>query len=63
MSKKLVWTNEIIEELIELVESREVIWNIKSKLYHDKDKRRDAVNEICDQLQISGKYWYIFYLS
>jgi len=57
MSKKLIWANEIIEELIELVESRKVIWNIKSKLYHDKDKRRDVVNEICDQLQISGKYW------
>jgi hypothetical protein len=57
MSKKLIWANEIIEELIELVESKEVIWNIKSKLYHDKDKRRDVVNEICNQLQISGKYW------
>ena len=43
--RKLLWTNDMIEELIDLVESREVIWNIKSKEYCDKDKIRDAVNE------------------
>jgi hypothetical protein len=28
---KKVWTNDVIEELIEMVEARSVIWNIKSK--------------------------------
>jgi hypothetical protein len=30
----------VIEELIEMVEARSVIWNIKLKEYCDRDKRR-----------------------
>jgi hypothetical protein len=34
----------VIEDLIEImVEARSVIWNIKSKEYFDRDKRRDAI--------------------
>ena len=41
---KKVWTNDMIEDLIEImVEVRSVIWNIKSKEYFDRDKRRDAI--------------------
>jgi hypothetical protein len=36
---KCNWTNELINDLIDLVEEREVIWNAKAKVYHDKDKR------------------------
>jgi hypothetical protein len=39
-----------------LDEDREVIFNVKSKEYSEKDKRRNAVNKICDSLEISGKY-------
>ena len=53
---KCNWTNELVNDLIDLVEEREVIWNAKAKVYHDKDKRKDAVMEICDKLEISGKY-------
>ena len=44
---KKVWTNNVIEDLIEMVEARSVIWNIKSKEYCDRDKRRDTVHVHC----------------
>jgi hypothetical protein len=31
LPKLKVWTNDVIEDLIEMVEARSVIWNIKSK--------------------------------
>jgi hypothetical protein len=41
---KKVWTNDVIEELIEMVEARSVIWNIKSKEYCDRDKRTSILS-------------------
>jgi hypothetical protein len=42
--KTLIVTTGVIEDLIEImVEVRSVIWNIKSKEYFDRDKRRDAI--------------------
>ena len=55
-SNKNRMTNEMIDDLIQLDEDREVIFNVKSKEYSEKDKRRNAVNKICDSLEISGKY-------
>ena len=34
---KCNWTNELVNDLIDLVEEREVIWNAKAKVYHDED--------------------------
>jgi len=50
--RKLLWTNDMIEDLIDQVETRESIWNVKAKEYSDKDRRKDAINEICDSLLI-----------
>ena len=36
-------TNELVNDLIDLVEEIEVIWNAKAKVYHDKDKRKEAI--------------------
>ena len=54
---KCNWTNEQVNYLIDLVEEREVIWNAKAKVYHDENRRKDAVMEICNKLEISGKYF------
>ena len=40
---KCNWTNELVNDLINLVEEIEVIWNAKAKIYHDKDKRKEAI--------------------
>ena len=37
---KCNWTNELVNDLIDLVKEIEVIWNAKAKVYHDKDKRK-----------------------
>jgi hypothetical protein len=50
---KCNWTNELVNDLIDLVEEREVIWNAKATVYHDQDKRKEAVMKICDKLEIS----------
>jgi hypothetical protein len=33
----------LVNDLIDLVEEIEVIWNAKAKVYHDKDKRKEAI--------------------
>jgi nitrogen fixation-related uncharacterized protein len=40
---KCNWTNELVNDLIVLVEEIEVIWNAKAKVYHDKNKRKEAI--------------------
>jgi hypothetical protein len=49
---KKVWTNDVIEELIEMVEASSVIWKIKSKEYCDRDKRTSILSAffrlLCD---------------
>jgi hypothetical protein len=40
---KCNWTNELVNDLTNLVEEREDIWNAKAKVYHDKDKRKEAI--------------------
>jgi hypothetical protein len=40
---KCNWTNELVNDLIDLVEEREVIWNAKAKVYHYMDKRKEAI--------------------
>ena len=44
--------NDVIEEFIEMVEARSVIWNIKSKEYCDRDKRTSILSAffrlLCD---------------
>lgn len=51
-----VWSNGKINELITLIEEREIIWNVTSEFYYNKIKRRDAVLEIIQKLNITGKY-------
>ena len=52
LPKLKVWTHDMIEELIEMVEARSVIWNIKSKEYCDRDKRTSILSTffrlLCD---------------
>jgi hypothetical protein len=36
---KCNWTNELVNDLIDLVEEIEVIWNAKAKVDHEKVKR------------------------
>jgi hypothetical protein len=43
LRRRLNWTNELVNDLIDLVEEIEVIWNAKAKVYHDKDKRKEAI--------------------
>jgi hypothetical protein len=50
---KCNWTNELVNDLIDLIEEREVIWNAKATVYHDQDKRKEAVMKICVKLEIS----------
>jgi len=37
--KTVTWTNEMIEDLIDFMEIHPIMWNVKDKSYHDKDKR------------------------
>lgn len=54
--KKFNWSNEIVDELIDMIQEREVVWNVQSKQYHNKDNRKDAVIEICDKIGCTGEF-------
>jgi hypothetical protein len=56
--KTVTWTNEIIEDLIDFMEIQPIVWNVKDKSYHDKDKkeRGDARNS-----RETGFTWYVYF--
>ena len=55
MAACTAWTANKIERLIQLLEERPCLYNIKDKFYHDKEMRGKAVSDISNLLEISGK--------
>lgn len=44
-----------IEELLELYEEEDLLWNTTHEHYYRKDKRRQALNRISAMLGINGE--------
>jgi hypothetical protein len=57
--KTVTWTNEIIEDLIDFMEIHPIVWNVKDKSYHDKDKRKEVMQEIAEKLDLPGTYIFL----
>ena len=51
----VIWTAELIERLIALFEAFPLLYDIKHDDYHNRDKKRQANEEIAAQLQISDE--------
>lgn len=51
-SKQAIWNREQVKCLIEAVEARECLWNVKSPFYHNQTKRRAAISEISSELHM-----------
>ena len=50
--KKRVWKDWEVETLISEYEGRPCLWDTFSPLYHDRDKRRKALQEIAEAMEI-----------
>ena len=48
------WSYAKVEQLIDVIENRECLYNTKSKDYHNRDKRRSAMQEIATALTATG---------
>lgn len=51
--KSTIWTKEKINQLIELYEKNECLWNHWHESYKSREKRKRAINEICTALRVS----------
>ena len=56
--ERMEWSSEDVEYLIELWKSYECLHNTKSKVYHDRDVRKKALEEIKAKLDIEVTGWY-----
>ena len=50
-----IWTDTVTSRLIDLIEENEIIWNIRSKEYKNRDLRKRTVLEVCGALNITGE--------
>ena len=50
----VLWTHEMILQLIELFEANSCLYNVNEESYHDRDKKRKATSEIAKALGIKG---------
>ena len=50
-----IWTNTVTSRLIDLIEENEIIRNIRSKEYKNRDLRKRTVLEVCDAFNITGE--------
>ena len=58
------WTAKKAVELIELYESKPLLYNTKEKKYRDRDMRSKALEEIANALNIPGRpFHYKLYIS
>ena len=46
---------EKIVRLIELIQSEECMWDMRSAVYHDRNKKRSVVQTIAETLELQGK--------
>ena len=49
-----VWTNAKVEQFIEILETKECLYNATLKEYHNREKRRNAIQEIATALNATG---------
>ena len=47
------WSEDEVDELIDMLEERVCLWDVFSKEYHNRNKREKAFEEMEEQLQIS----------
>ncbi|GAB6030502.1 hypothetical protein CHUAL_007364 [Chamberlinius hualienensis] len=45
-----MWSTEATVQLIELLESKPILWNVKCEEYRDKEKKADAIKDIANNL-------------
>ena len=50
---------EKILRLIELVQSEECTWDMRSDVYHDRNKKRSVVQTIAESLELQGKISFL----
>ena len=51
--EKRRWSDDEIENLIDLYESKPCLWDIFCKEYSKRDMKEKAMNEICEELSVS----------
>ncbi|CAK1601290.1 unnamed protein product [Parnassius mnemosyne] len=51
----VVWSNDKIMQLIELFQSKSLLWDSSIKAYKDRNKKNDALEEISQALNIPKK--------
>jgi len=49
------WSDEKVFDLITLYEKNPCLYNMKSKDYHNRGKKRMAVQKIAEELQTTGR--------
>ena len=49
-------THENVFKLIEMVQSKECLWDMRSACYHDRNRKQRVIEEIGEKLQLTGKY-------
>ena len=54
------WTKNEIDDLVTYYQEEDILWNLSSKDYHHKDKRRVAFQRISEKMGISGKLKILF---
>jgi hypothetical protein len=43
------------------MEIHPIVWNVKDKSYHDKDKSKEVMQEIAEKLDLPGTHGIFFY--
>ena len=54
------WTKTEIDDVVTYYREEDILWNLSSKDYHNKDKRRVAFQRISEKMGISGKLKILF---
>lgn len=56
MSSKYIWNEKLIEKLIELYKHHPCLYDAKMKDYHNRDLKRQNLEEIATELNTISKF-------
>lgn len=51
MTEKREWSDEEVYKLIELYEEKEFLWNVKNKLYRNREKKMDMYEQFASKFE------------
>lgn len=59
MSRKVKFSKELEEQIIDFVKSNEILYNVKHKKFRDSEARNRLWLKLAESMEMDGKFFFL----